>query len=60
MLGGTDIQKVPWLGSGTMKEIDAFVTEELYVHSKLLIADDRVVICGSANLNERSLKGSRD
>ena len=43
-----------------MKEIDAFVTEELYVHPKLLIADDRVVICGSANPNDRSLKGSRD
>ena len=60
MLGGTDIRNVPWQGGGTMKEIDAFVTEELYVHSKLLIGDDRVVICGSANLNDRSLKGSRD
>ncbi|EXJ81268.1 hypothetical protein A1O3_07558 [Capronia epimyces CBS 606.96] len=60
MLGGTDIRKVPWVGGGSMKEIDAFVTEELYVHSKVLIADDRVVLCGSANLNDRSLKGSRD
>ena len=60
MLGGTDIRNVPWQGGGTMKEIDTFVTEQLYVHSKLLIADDRVVICGSANLNDRSLKGSRD
>lgn len=62
MLGGTDICQVPWQGgdSGATQEIDAFVTEELYVHSKLLIADDRVVLCGSANLNDRSLKGSRD
>ncbi|XP_058829988.1 phospholipase D1-like [Topomyia yanbarensis] len=33
------------------------VTELIYVHSKLLIADDRVVICGSANINDRSLLG---
>lgn len=33
------------------------VTELIYVHSKLLIADDKVVICGSANINDRSLIG---
>ena len=32
----------------------------IYVHSKLLIVDDKVVILGSANLNERSLAGNRD
>lgn len=36
------------------------ITELIYVHSKLLIADDRVVICGSANINDRSLIGKRD
>lgn len=36
------------------------VTELIYVHSKLLIADDRVVICGSANINDRSMIGTRD
>lgn len=36
------------------------VTELIYVHSKLLIADDRLVICGSANINDRSLLGKRD
>nr|QDR51023.1 Phospholipase D [Manduca sexta] len=36
------------------------VTELIYVHSKLLIADDKTVICGSANLNDRSMLGSRD
>ena len=60
MANGTDIRKVPWQKGGSTQEIDSFVSEELYVHSKLLIADDRVVICGSANLNDRSLKGSRD
>ncbi|XP_055383297.1 phospholipase D2 isoform X2 [Condylostylus longicornis] len=39
---------------------DTPITELIYVHSKLLIADDRVVICGSANINDRSLIGSRD
>jgi len=32
----------------------------IYVHSKLMIADDFYVILGSANLNERSLAGDRD
>lgn len=36
------------------------VTELIYVHSKLMIVDDRVVICGSANINDRSLIGMRD
>ncbi len=36
------------------------VSEIIYVHSKLMIVDDRYVICGSANLNDRSLIGTRD
>ncbi|MGO4416131.1 phospholipase [Cupriavidus sp. KB_39] len=36
------------------------VTEQIYVHSKLLIADDRLAILGSANINDRSLLGNRD
>ena len=32
----------------------------IYVHSKLMIVDDKYVICGSANINDRSLLGSRD
>lgn len=36
------------------------VTEQIYVHSKLLIADDRVAIIGSANINDRSQLGGRD
>lgn len=36
------------------------VTELIYVHSKLLIADDCLVICGSANINDRSMLGKRD
>lgn len=35
-------------------------TEQIYVHSKLLIVDDRHIIMGSANINDRSLSGHRD
>ena len=35
-------------------------TEIVYVHSKLLVVDDERAIIGSANINERSLRGSRD
>ncbi|KAF3483297.1 phospholipase D Active site domain-containing protein [Arthroderma uncinatum] len=60
MLGGEDIRNIPWEHEGDVSEIDAFVTEELYVHSKVMIADDRTVICGSANLNDRSQLGDHD
>ncbi|KAL1953035.1 hypothetical protein VTO42DRAFT_3744 [Malbranchea cinnamomea] len=36
------------------------VTEQLYIHAKCMIVDDRVAIIGSANINERSMLGSRD
>lgn len=36
------------------------VTEMIYVHSKLLIVDDAVVVVGSANINDRSLNGNGD
>lgn len=32
----------------------------IYVHSKGMIVDDEYVILGSANINQRSLAGSRD
>ncbi|KAI1319331.1 phospholipase D/nuclease [Xylariaceae sp. FL0255] len=59
MDNGPDIRSVPWEGS-LEAELDAFVSEELYIHSKVLIADDRLVICGSANLNDRSQLGTHD
>ncbi|KAI0900153.1 phospholipase D/nuclease [Annulohypoxylon nitens] len=59
MDGGPDIRDVPWEGSEEA-EMAAFVSEELYIHSKVLIADDRLVICGSANLNDRSQLGTHD
>ncbi|XP_053219095.1 phospholipase D2 [Podarcis raffonei] len=39
---------------------EKLLTELVYIHSKMLIADDRRVIIGSANINDRSLLGKRD
>jgi phospholipase D1/2 len=41
-------------------EVENWIQEELYVHAKLLIVDDRIVICGSSNLNDRSQIGHHD
>ena len=35
-------------------------TEIIYIHSKLMIVDDKKVIIGSANINDRSMLGQRD
>ncbi|CDO96337.1 unnamed protein product [Kluyveromyces dobzhanskii CBS 2104] len=39
---------------------EKLVTEQLYVHAKVMIVDDRSCIIGSANINERSMLGCRD
>ncbi|GAB6030258.1 Phospholipase [Chamberlinius hualienensis] len=45
----------------THEEVNGqLVSELVYVHSKLMIVDDRVVIIGSANINDRSMNGGRD
>lgn len=49
-----------WNAEDPQTEIQNWIQEELYIHSKLLIADDRVVICGSSNLNDRSQLGYHD
>ena len=35
-------------------------TELIYINSQLMIVDDKTVILGSANINDRSMLGSRD
>ncbi|XP_052207226.1 phospholipase D zeta 1 isoform X2 [Diospyros lotus] len=35
-------------------------SSQVYVHSKIMIIDDRTCLIGSANINDRSLLGSRD
>jgi phospholipase D1/2 len=49
----------PWLGTEE-EELNCYVSEMLYIHSKLMIVDDRKVIMGSANINDRSQKGDGD
>lgn len=39
---------------------EKLVSEQIYVHSKTMIVDDKRVIIGSANINDRSLRGDRD
>lgn len=43
-----------------MKAKVFFFFFQVYVHSKIMIIDDCVALIGSANINDRSLLGSRD
>ncbi|KAL6861094.1 phospholipase D/nuclease [Trichoderma novae-zelandiae] len=58
MAGQSPLEEEPWADPDS--EIKNWIQEELYVHAKIVIADDRVVICGSSNLNDRSQQGSHD
>ena len=55
----TEYLTVGCLRSYDIIEQKPFV-EQIYIHAKLLIVDDRTVICGSANINDRSMLGTRD
>ncbi|EPY78441.1 phospholipase D1 isoform b [Camelus ferus] len=59
--GGNALQAIMHFNYRTHAELEGnLVTELIYVHSKLLIADDNTVIIGSANINDRSMLGKRD
>ncbi|XP_024390954.1 phospholipase D zeta 1 [Physcomitrium patens] len=45
---------------GKLHESGPLATSQIYVHSKIMIVDDWAVLIGSANINDRSLLGSRD
>uniref|UniRef100_A0A8B9ZPL0 phospholipase D n=1 Tax=Anas zonorhyncha TaxID=75864 RepID=A0A8B9ZPL0_9AVES len=60
-VGDKWINYISFCGLRTYAELEGkLVTELIYVHSKLLIADDNTVIIGSANINDRSMLGKRD
>ncbi|XP_061049418.1 phospholipase D1 isoform X2 [Eubalaena glacialis] len=60
-IGNQWINYISFCGLRTHAELEGnLVTELVYVHSKLLIADDNTVIIGSANINDRSMLGKRD
>lgn len=42
-----------WENEDPETEKENFIQEELYIHGKICIVDDRTVICGSANINDR-------
>lgn len=52
MLNGGKMVDQPWEGDLENEKAN-IVQEELYVHGKVCIVDDRTVICGSANINDR-------
>ncbi|KAI1845862.1 hypothetical protein JX265_011243 [Neoarthrinium moseri] len=54
-----DLTDQPWEGD-PKDEVENWIQEELYIHAKLLIVDDRIVVCGSSNLNDRSQEGHHD
>uniref|UniRef100_A0AAX7T709 Phospholipase n=1 Tax=Astatotilapia calliptera TaxID=8154 RepID=A0AAX7T709_ASTCA len=64
--GGSAIQAVMHFNYSHVKPLThtdlegKLVTELIYVHSKMLIADDNTVVIGSANINDRSMLGKRD
>lgn len=60
MARGGLVSEEYWDGDDAEAEKANFVQEELYIHAKLLIVDDKTVICGSSNLNDRSQLGSHD
>jgi len=62
---GTDEEELSCLVSEVRprrirKQTSADKTKLCYIHSKVMIVDDRRAICGSANLNDRSQKGDHD
>lgn len=52
MLNGGKVSEEEWEGEPETEK-ENFVQEELYIHGKVLIVDDRIVICGSSNINDR-------
>ena len=60
MLSQTKVSDEAWETDNLELEWGNFVQEELYIHGKVMIVDDRTVICGSSNINDRSQLGFHD
>lgn len=59
MLDQPDLKDEPWEDKDK-DEVENWIQEELYIHGKVLIVDDKTVVCGSSNLNDRSQLGTHD
>ncbi|KAL8114528.1 phospholipase D beta 1-like [Apium graveolens] len=59
-----DVEGTPDAGNQPLNSHQALAQKNrrfmIYVHSKGMIVDDEFVILGSANINQRSLEGTRD
>jgi phospholipase D1/2 len=53
-------QNIPLTTTTRQGRVRASQRYMIYVHSKMMIVDDKWIIIGSANLNERSMSGSMD
>lgn len=64
LLENEDIKPSDYIKFYGLRQHDLFnnvpKTEIIYIHSKLMIVDDRKIIMGSANINDRSMLGTRD
>ncbi|KAI9688104.1 MAG: hypothetical protein M1822_001610 [Bathelium mastoideum] len=58
--GQCKVSDETWEDGKLDSEKENFVQEELYIHGKICIVDDRIVICGSSNINDRSQLGFHD
>lgn len=58
-LDKTGVKEAKWLGTPE-EEKACLVSELVYIHSKVMIVDDKRVIMGSANFNDRSQRGDGD
>jgi phospholipase D1/2 len=53
MLNQKKVSEEVWENEDPETEKENFIQEELYIHGKVCIVDDRTIICGSANINDR-------
>jgi phospholipase D1/2 len=60
MLKTKSVSDEHWFDGHEDLERDNFIQEELYIHAKVMIVDDRIAICGSSNINDRSQIGTHD
>lgn len=60
MLGQKKVSQELWNKDHPDTEAANYIQEELYPHDKVMIVDDRIVICGSSNINDRSQLGFHD
>ncbi|KAK6355023.1 hypothetical protein TWF696_004150 [Orbilia brochopaga] len=56
---GQTVSEESFQGDGELEK-ENIITEQCYIHAKVLIADDKVAIIGSSNLNDRSQLGYHD